>query len=44
MPPSLLDSQLDTLEPLDDDEPGIVVRGDLPPDRIVDEVVSALQL
>jgi gluconokinase len=44
MPPSMLDSQLDTLEPLDDDEPGIVVRGDLPPDRIVDEVVSALQL
>jgi gluconokinase len=44
MPPSLLDSQLDTLEPLGDDEPGIVVSGDLPPDRIVDEVVSALHL
>src|SRR5262245_3617794 len=44
MPLSLLDSQLDTLEPLGDDEPGVVVSGDLPPDRIVDEVVSALHL
>src|SRR5262245_52478193 len=44
MPPSLLDSQLDTLEPLEDDEPGIVVAGNSPPDRIVDEVVSALPL
>jgi gluconokinase len=42
MPSSLLGSQLDTLEPLDRDEPGIVVSGELPPDRIVDEIVSRL--
>jgi len=44
MPPSLLGSQLDTLEPLDPDEPGIVVSGDQPPDRIVDEIASRLHL
>ena len=44
MPPVLLDSQLNTLEPLRDDEAGFVISGDLSPDRIVDEVVSALQL
>jgi gluconokinase len=44
MPPSLLGSQLDTLEPLDPDEPAILVSGELPPDRIVDEIVSRLHL
>ena len=44
MPPSLLRSQLDTLEPLDPDEPAIVVPGELPPDRIVDEIVTRLHL
>lgn len=44
MPPSLLGSQLDTLEPLDPDEPGIVVSGELPPDRIVEEIVTRLHL
>jgi gluconokinase len=42
MPPSLLDSQLDTLEPLQDDEPGITVSGAAPPDRVADEVLAAL--
>jgi gluconokinase len=42
MPPSLLGSQLETLEPLDRDEPGIVVSGELPPDRIVDQIVAWL--
>ncbi|MEW9871623.1 gluconokinase [Arthrobacter sp. HS15c] len=37
MPPALLDSQLATLEPLDDDEAGIVVDIEAP----VQEVVSA---
>ncbi len=44
MPPSLLGTQLETLEPLDRDEPGIDVSGELPPDRIVDEVVARLRL
>jgi gluconokinase len=35
MPPSLLESQLETLEPLQPDEPGIVVSSELPPDQIV---------
>ena len=38
MPPSLLDSQLATLEPLGDDEPGDVIPGDGP----LDESVAAL--
>ena len=44
MPPSLLGSQLDTLEPLGPDEPGIVVSGELPPEAIVDEIVTRLDL
>jgi gluconokinase len=44
MPPSLLASQLDTLESLDPDEPGILVPGELPPDRIVDQIVMRLHL
>ena len=42
MPPDLLRSQLDTLEPLAADEPGMVVDVAEDPDDIVDEVVAAL--
>jgi gluconokinase len=42
MPPSLLDSQLATLEPLQDDEPGARVSGVAAPDVVVEEVLSAL--
>ena len=42
MPPSLLDSQLATLEPLAADEPGITVPGTGEPAAVVDAVVSAL--
>jgi gluconokinase len=42
MPPSLLDSQLATLEPLDDDEPGLTVPGTGKPAEVVDAVVAAL--
>lgn len=44
MPASLLDSQLDTLEPLEADEPGVVV--DIAPgvDEVVAEAVAALDL
>ena len=42
MPPSLLDSQLATLEPLQPDEPGMRVSVDLPPAELVAEVVRRL--
>jgi gluconokinase len=42
MPPSLLDSQLATLEPLTDDEPGAPVSGAGSPDAVVDELLSVL--
>lgn len=42
MPPSLLDSQFATLEPLADDEPGIVVDIDQPVPAIVSEAVGAI--
>jgi gluconokinase len=42
MPPSLLTSQLATLEPLADDEPGITVPGTGDPGNVVDAVVAAL--
>lgn len=42
MPPSLLDSQLATLEPLQDDEAGVVVDIAQPVEDIVNEVDSAL--
>ncbi len=44
MPTSLLDSQLDTLEPLEDDEAGAEVGIDRTPEQIVDEAVAALGL
>jgi gluconokinase len=42
MPASLLDSQLATLEPLADDEPGVTVPGTGEPGAVVDAVLAAL--
>jgi gluconokinase len=42
MPPSLLGSQLSTLEPLQPDEPGLGVSGDGPPDVVADEILATL--
>lgn len=42
MPVSLLDSQLATLEPLDDDEPGAAISGAGAPEAVVDHVLAAL--
>jgi gluconokinase len=42
MPPSLLTSQLATLEPLQDDEPGVTVAGTGEPADVVDAIVAAL--
>jgi len=44
MPASLLQSQLDTLEPLTPDEPGVVVRADRTPDHVVRTAMEALDL
>ena len=44
MPASLLQSQLDTLEPLKPDEPGVVVRADRTPDHLVRVTLDALGL
>jgi gluconokinase len=43
MPPSLLGSQLSTLEPLEPDEPGIAVSGDGPPDAVADQILAAIR-
>ena len=43
MPPSLLDSQLATLEPLQDDEPGASISGAGRPDDVVDALLAALR-
>jgi len=43
MPPSLLDSQLATLERLGEDEPGGVIAGDAPLDQTVAEVLRDLR-
>jgi gluconokinase len=43
MPPSLLDSQLATLERLGEDEPGGVIAGDAPLDQTVTEVLRDLR-
>lgn len=45
MPPSLLDSQLDTLEPLSEDEPGMTVSLDTnaSPAELVDEITSRIE-
>jgi carbohydrate kinase (thermoresistant glucokinase family) len=42
MPASLLQSQLETLEPLEADEPGFTVDVELPAAAIVDEVLEQL--
>jgi gluconokinase len=42
MPPSLLTSQLASLEPLQDDEPGVTVPGTGEPADVVDTIVAAL--
>jgi gluconokinase len=42
MPPSLLDSQLATLEPLAEDEPGIAVDADRPLDEVVARILDWL--
>ncbi len=42
MPPSLLTSQLATLEPLQQDEPGVTVPGTGDPAAVVDAIVAAL--
>ncbi|MDM4762422.1 gluconokinase [Galbitalea sp. SE-J8] len=44
MPPSLLDSQLDTLEPLETDEVGIQVDVELEPEAAADLVIATLGL
>jgi gluconokinase len=43
MPPSLLRSQVDTLEELDDDEAGAVVDVTPPFDEVVEEAVNAVR-
>ena len=40
MPPTLLDSQLATLEPLEPDEAGLVLDIAQPPDQIADAILS----
>jgi len=42
MPPSLLESQLATLEPVADDEPGAVVSGVAPAPEVALEVITTL--
>lgn len=42
MPTSLLDSQLEDLEPLQADEPGFVIEIDQSPQQIVDSAVAVL--
>lgn len=44
MPASLLDSQLDTLEPLTDDEGGLTLDATVDPDLLVTEVLDAADL
>ena len=43
MPSSLLDSQLATLEPLQDDEPGASISGAGAPQDVVAELLAALR-
>ena len=44
MPPGLLASQLGTLEPLGDDEPGVAVPVDGSPEEVLDRALDALGL
>lgn len=43
MPPSLLDSQLQTLQPLEADESGVTVDLALPPQELVRRIVDAVE-
>jgi gluconokinase len=43
MPSSLLESQLATLQPLQDDEPGASIPGEGSPDDVVDALLAALR-
>ena len=43
MPPALLDSQLETLEPLEPDEPGIRVSAEGAPAAVAEHVLEALR-
>ncbi len=43
MPASLLQSQFDTLEPLDDDERGVLLDVDAPLDDVVDAAAAAVE-
>ena len=43
MPSSLLASQLAALEPLADDEPGVMVVNDRPPVEVADEAIARLR-
>ncbi len=43
MPPSLLASQFETLEPLDDDESGMRVNIELDPDEVLSAIVAELK-
>jgi gluconokinase len=42
MPASLLASQLETLEPLEADEPGLAISGEGSPEEVADEALDAL--
>ncbi|MDR6867103.1 carbohydrate kinase (thermoresistant glucokinase family) [Microbacterium resistens] len=44
MPPALLQSQLDALEPLAPDEPGVTVDADEPPDALAARAAAGLGL
>lgn len=44
MPKSLLRSQFETLEPLEDAEDGVLVKVDVPPDEVADNALNALGL
>jgi gluconokinase len=43
MPPALLQSQFDTLEPLEDDEAGVVVSARAAPDQVVATALAAME-
>lgn len=43
MPPALLESQLATLEPLEPDEPGVILDATQPPTAIVAVAISAVR-
>ena len=44
MPKSLLKSQFDTLQPLDEAEDGVVIAVDVPPEEVVENTLMALGL